>query len=300
MEAYIREEKTYRDGIPCDFLCHLQTPACSGSVYPAHYHSYIEMLLGLEGEFQIFLNGSWHLWQAGDLVLISAEEVHHIYARSENGGSYIVVRFMPELLQNDLAGTGLEMGYLRPLLSPEALQEKVIPGKDLTGSEVPRLFHKILKETSEKEYAYELAVRSHILGIYLWLIRYWHKKNPASFRYTAEDRELFRALEPALAYMDTNFRQNISVGYLAELCGFSYSYFSRSFQRLMHRSIPDYLNSLRVAEAEKLLISTSMTVTDIALATGFETSSYFIKIFRKYKQLSPRQFRKTIQSNFTG
>ena len=145
METYIREEKTYRDGIPCDFLCHLQTPACSGSVYPAHYHSYIEMLLGLEGEFQIFLNGSWHLWQAGDLVLISAEEVHHIYARSENGGSYIVVRFMPELLQNDLAGTGLEMGYLRPLLSPEALQEKVIPGKDLTGSEVPRLFHKILK-----------------------------------------------------------------------------------------------------------------------------------------------------------
>ena len=67
------------------------------------------------------------------------------------------------------------------------------------------------------------------------------------------------------------------MSYLAELCGFSYSYFSRSFQRLMHRSIPDYLNSLRVAEAEKLLISTSLTVTDIALATGFETSSYFIK-----------------------
>ena len=44
METYIREEKTYRDGIPCDFLCHLQTPACSGSVYPAHYHSYIEIL----------------------------------------------------------------------------------------------------------------------------------------------------------------------------------------------------------------------------------------------------------------
>ncbi len=295
MEAYIREEKTYIDGIPCDFLCHLQTADCSGSVYPAHYHSYIELLFGLEGEFRIFLNGSWHQWKAGDLVVISAEEVHHIYALSDHGGTYIVVRFMPEFLQNDLAGSGIDPGYLRPLLSSEALQEKVISREEMHGSEVPRLFHKILKETGEKEYAYELAVRSHLLGIYLWMIRYWHRQNPAFFNYTARDRELFRALEPALTYMNENFRQNISAGSLAELCGFSYSYFSRSFQRLMHRKIPDYLNSLRVAEAEKLLISTSMSVTEIALATGFETSSYFIKIFRRYKNLSPRQFRKMLE-----
>ena len=51
------------------------------------------------------------------------------------------------------------------------------------------------------------------------------------------------------------------------------------------------------AEAEKLLISTSMTVTEIALATGFGTSSYFIKIFRRYKHLSPRQFRAMLSEN---
>ncbi len=297
METYIREEKTYMDGMPCPFLCHLQTAEGEGSVYPAHYHSYIEMLFGLSGEFQIYLNGSWHGWKAGDLVLISAEEVHHIYARSEEGGSYIVVRFMPEFLQGDLTGTGIEKGYLRPLLSPDGLQEKVISQEELTGSGIGMLFQKILKETGEREYAYELAVRNHILGICLWIIRYWHRKNPELFDDTVGNRELFRALEPALAYMDEHFRQNISVCYLAELCGFSYSYFSRSFQRLMHRKIPDYLNSLRVAEAEKLLISTSMTVTEIALATGFGTSSYFIKIFRRYKHLSPRQFRAMLSEN---
>ena len=124
METYIREEKTYMDGMPCPFLCHLQTADGAGSVYPAHYHSNIEMLFGLSGEFQIYLNGSWHGWKAGDLVLISAEEVHHIYARSKEGGSYIVVRFMPEFLQGDLTGTGIEKGYLRPLLSPDGLQGK--------------------------------------------------------------------------------------------------------------------------------------------------------------------------------
>ena len=56
METYIREEKTYMDGMPCPFLCHLQTAEGEGSVYPAHYHSYIEMLFGLSGEFQIYLN----------------------------------------------------------------------------------------------------------------------------------------------------------------------------------------------------------------------------------------------------
>ena len=153
METYIREEKTYMDGMPCPFLCHLQTADGAGSVYPAHYHSYIEMLFGLSGEFQIYLNGSWHGWKAGDLVLISAEEVHHIYARSKEGGSYIVVRFMPEFLQGDLTGTGIEKGYLRPLLSPDGLQEKVISQEELTGSGIGMLFQKILKETGEREYA---------------------------------------------------------------------------------------------------------------------------------------------------
>ena len=291
METYIKEEKPCIDGIPCPVLCHLQTTDCAGSVYPAHYHSYVEMLYGLEGEFQIYLNGSYHSCKSGDLVLISSEEVHHIYAISETGGSYIVVRFTPEFLPSDLTTGRFDSSCLRPFLSPEALQEKVISQKELEGSEIPRLFHKILKEAGEKKFAYELAMRNHILGIYLWMIRYWNRKNPSLFDCTLADRELLRAMEPALSYMNENFRQNISACYLAELCGFSYSYFSRSFQRLMHQKIPDYLNGLRVAEAEKLLISTAMSVTEIALATGFGTSSYFIKIFRRYKNLSPRQYR---------
>lgn len=291
MDTCIREERLYLDGVPRPVLCHLQTPECAGSVYPAHYHTYIEMLYGVEGEFQVYLNGSYHCWKAGDLVLISSEEVHHIFALSETGGSYIVVRFVPEFLQPDLSGTGVETFFLRPFLSPEALQEKVISGYELKDSGLPELFYKILKEEEQKQYAYELAMRNHILSICLWMVRYWHRKQPALSGDTPADRELLRALEPALAYMQTNFRHNISVCDLAERCGFSYSYFSRSFQRVMHRKIPDYLNGLRVAEAEKLLISTTMSITEIALATGFGTSSYFIKIFRRYKNISPRQFR---------
>lgn len=291
MENFIREEKLYVDGVPCPVLCHLQTADSAGSVYPAHYHSYIEMLYGLDGEFQVYLNGAYHHWKGGDLVLISSEEVHHIFALSENGGSYIVVRFIPEYLQTDLSGTGFEISCLRPFLSPEALQEKVIARKELEGSEVPSLFYKILEEDQNKQYAYELAIRNDILAIYLWMIRYWHRKNPEKSDDTAADRELLRALEPAVSYLNENFRQNISVSYLAELCGFSYSYFSRSFQRLMHRTIPDYLNTLRISEAEKLLISTSLSITEIAFMTGFGTSSYFIKIFRRYKHISPRRFR---------
>lgn len=65
METYIREEKNIHGRNALPFLCHLQTADGAGSVYPAHYHSYIEMLFGLSGEFQIYLNGSWHGWKAG-------------------------------------------------------------------------------------------------------------------------------------------------------------------------------------------------------------------------------------------
>ncbi|MNG27780.1 HTH-type transcriptional activator RhaR [compost metagenome] len=53
----------------------------------------------------------------------------------------------------------------------------------------------------------------------------------------------------------------------------------------------EYLNRVRIEEAAELLGSSALTVAQIAAATGFETTSYFGKVFRRYVGMTPLQYR---------
>ena len=71
---YPEEKNTYIDGIPCQYLCHVEVTKKAGTVFPAHYHYYIELLYALSGSFLVYLNGTYHEFSAGDMVLINSRE----------------------------------------------------------------------------------------------------------------------------------------------------------------------------------------------------------------------------------
>jgi AraC-like DNA-binding protein len=71
----------------------------------------------------------------------------------------------------------------------------------------------------------------------------------------------------------------------------SYSYFSRNFKLAYGISFTAYLESLRLQEGERLLLTTDKEVTEISADLGFATTSYFIERFRKRYGTSPGAFR---------
>ncbi|OWR32996.1 AraC family transcriptional regulator [Saccharibacillus sp. O23] len=85
--------------------------------------------------------------------------------------------------------------------------------------------------------------------------------------------------------------QALSLAEVAALAGYSVPYFSRKFHQLMNRTPSAYLLEARVLHAKQLLVSTTLTVREIAAASGFSQSSYFIQCFRKVEQMTPEQFR---------
>ena len=134
------------------------------------------MLYALSGHFRIYLNGIYHEFAAGDFVLINSREVHQIDALSSEGGSYIVVRFLPELIYDGMTQSHFELKYLLPFITENSIYEKVISSSILNAkhSAIPGLMNEIIRESEEKQYGYELAIKNHIGGIFLWLLRYWH------------------------------------------------------------------------------------------------------------------------------
>ncbi|OWA34402.1 AraC family transcriptional regulator [Saccharibacillus sp. O16] len=84
---------------------------------------------------------------------------------------------------------------------------------------------------------------------------------------------------------------DLSMTDVAAYTGYSVPYFSRKFHQLMGRTPSTYLLEARVLHAKRLLVSTSLTVREVAAACGFSQSSYFIQCFRKVQGMTPEQFR---------
>ena len=76
------------------------------------------------------------------------------------------------------------------------------------------------------------------------------------------------------------------------LSGMSPKYFCRFFQDMMGQTLVEYVNKYRVERACLLLNSGEKSITEVAFESGFDSLSYFIKIFKRYKGETPGQYRK--------
>lgn len=284
----VREEKSYiENGLPLQFLCHLQYNKKNHSV-SAHYHSYIEIIYSIEGSNEIFLNDARSTFSTGDLVLINSRDVHSIVC---GDGVYLVLRFEPELLYGS-PQSAIELKYVLPFVLNSFKHQTVFLKHELEKSVVPQRLFEIYEENKKKSYGYEIAVRTKINEIFLWFLRYWHKKNINIDLNLAAHEGAAKRLQDVFEYVSKNYGSDISAADMAELCSMSYSYFSRTFKKIMKKSFSEYLTYVRISEAEKLLITSDMNITEIAMQVGFSTTSYFIQQFKNIKLISPKQYRK--------
>ena len=95
-----------------------------------------------------------------------------------------------------------------------------------------------------------------------------------------------------LMYLNENFKEPLTVETLSEYFGYSRSRFSHLFKANLGYSLPRYLNTLRIRHAAELLLSTDMTVTQIALESGFNNTHTFYTAFRSVFNQTPAEFQR--------
>ncbi|MGR6542025.1 PocR ligand-binding domain-containing protein [Paenibacillus tundrae] len=102
-------------------------------------------------------------------------------------------------------------------------------------------------------------------------------------------------LQPAFEYIHSHKSEQVSLKHMAELCHLSPSYFSRLFAKETGENFTTYLAKLKIKWAKQLLEVTDMPVSQISDELGFNESGYFIKIFKKFEEITPALYRKYIQ-----
>lgn len=99
------------------------------------------------------------------------------------------------------------------------------------------------------------------------------------------------AIDQALIIIKEDYSSPITVSELAQACNTSESNFYSLFKKHTGCSPIAYLNSYRLSVAAELLVSTTLTVSDVARSVGIPDSIYFNKLFRKAYRLSPTKYR---------
>ena len=95
----------------------------------------------------------------------------------------------------------------------------------------------------------------------------------------------------ARKYIEENFRENIDRSDVAAVTFVTPNYLSKLFKNNMNMNLREYINQLRIEEAKRLLLSTSMSVSEIASYVGYYNISYFSTVFHKLVGTGPYDWR---------
>jgi AraC-like DNA-binding protein len=287
-EPYFEDVKAKKDQPYYPFRCFIQDNDGSPVMAPAHWHDRIEILYGTRGSATVFLNGQYHQLKKGDMVLVSTREVHAAWGEPDT--QYAVINFDPEILYT-AAHSIIESRYILPFTMARESPQKIFPKAEIDSTPLPNMILSAVQERQDRKYGYELAVRTLISQIFLWILRTWHARGLEIKTGNSLREEDLKRMQAIFEEIDKQYMQNLTAEVMAQRFNMSYSYFSRHFKSATGMSFTAYLNFIRLAEAEKLLIATGKTITEIAMETGFSSASYFISQFRTHRSVSPRQFR---------
>lgn len=105
-------------------------------------------------------------------------------------------------------------------------------------------------------------------------------------------------INEAITFMNQHYTENPRLEDVADAVNISPIYFQRIFSKAMGRSPYDYLLSKKLDAAKKLLLTTNMPLSAIALQSGFSSQSYFGYVFKRELGITPLSYRKKAHSNY--
>lgn len=262
--------------VPAHFLRKDKINGRDGSI-SMHHHNETELLFIREGRFPCTVDGERLVLGRGEMLFINSRVPHS--TRPENS-KYDMIQINCDSL---LFGS-----------SPKAIGALLAHGGKayhlFTRSEAAEfdfLFEGVFTELSKDRNGKNHFLLGALHMICSRLISRGLIANPDEL---AESKKLEK-LSTALSHISDNYTSQITTPELAAICNLNTAYFCELFKSATGKTPIEFINALRIRRAEELISATDMNMTEIALALGFSSPSYFDRVFRKMNGNSPREFR---------
>lgn len=151
-----------------------------------------------------------------------------------------------------------------------------------------------LRETMMEEMLYIAQHGSmpsfHLIGhLYLFLDALTRSISTTKLSTGGRLRDFY--IHEAIAYIEQNFQNDISVENIADNCGLNRSYFSKIFRSAIGRTPQEFLLNYRMTKAAELLKLTHLSVSDVSKAVGYDNPLHFSRAYKNIYGISPRGWR---------
>ena len=253
-----------------------------------HYHTMIEISLILRGNGLYKTGNAVYSIEQGDIFFFRPNEAHCITDIEESGMELLNLHIAPYYLYTNFQNA-LNTNYIKILASNFPLKSNKIndtlPCEQI--EELKSLILSICREFEQKQNDYATLVNNYISAILILFSRTY--KN---IQFSKSEKQNYQKLLHAIRYIDTHYKEDVTLDNLAKKVAYSRCYFSSIFKKCMGMSIWDYISIKRIEEALTLIKPTDKNITDIALECGFNNPANFNKLFKKYTNVTPKVFRK--------
>ena len=246
-----------------------------------HYHYYYELYYVSHGGCRFFIDSATpYDLHSGDYLVIPPKQAHFNNYLSQTTRINIYFREQDLINGNEPVSSAFV----------DRIRSRVLK------VHIPRAYRGLFDQIFDQMLAEDKIDDERTAAImklqFQQLILYSERLGTTAFADTSvQYSESEDAVLQAAKYLAENYNQQITLTSLAELYGLSPSYFSRKFHQVTGMGMKEYLSGIRLDHAARQLLSTTHSITDIALDCGFSDSNYFKDAFRKTYGMSPRAYR---------
>ena len=255
--------------------------------YPLHWHTATEIIMPLEGEYEITLRDKDYRLRENDIFIVPARALHKITVPplAENGRRIIIQFEAAQFLSlPGLSGIFPSLNHIN-LITPESTPEIF--------EHIRALLLDSLKEHSTRDSLRSIAIYAKMMELYVILARYYNSKKIFRHDNTPHSRqEYITRLCTVLEYIDQHIDDNLTLDLASRIANFSKFHFERMFKSYTNQSFHRYIKQRRIDKAETLLVNPELTITQAAAGAGFSSLTTFNRVFKEIKNCTPSEFKK--------
>lgn len=251
--------------------------------YPLHWHTALEIVVPYENHYTIAIDHVPYTFYEGDIFITPPGTLHELTAPKT--GKRLILLFDYSLILN--------------VKGMDSLLHSLHPFTLITREEYPDLNKKLRYLLDEVAREYDSPTPFTEASIYSLMIRFFVAVGRTTFNAStrfpgitsAKQHEYIEKFMMVCNYITEHCTENINVDDLADLAGFSKFHFARLFKQFAGMSCYEYLTQKRVAHAEQLLIQPDISITEVAMRSGFNSLSTFNRIFKTSKNCTPSEYK---------
>lgn len=250
--------------------------------YPKHWHTPIEIIMPIENSYGIVLGDHTITLDVGDIVLICPGVIHSL--RAPQSGKRIIFQ--------------VEISMLHAIKEFESILSLISPVITITASNAPMihsqvqtLLHQIDDEYNSTNTLSETSIYAKLLDLFVLIGRNYTENTDRFDVGNQKQKEYTEKFISICNYINDHCSEDICLDEIAKMAGFSKYHFTRLFKQFTNTTFYKYLNMKRIANAELLLSDPEISITEVAIHSGFSSLSAFIRMFKLFKQCTPTEFR---------